>query len=115
MPLPPKQIESDEIIRLRKELSDVTAMVKHLVQAWGPITPDGVKCQDNLSSETVIRKLEGAWIDTKAKTHIYAKFINGVLYAPYCYQNDNHLTGIFYNWKDMEEYIFVQFRWLKDL
>ena len=93
---------------LLKEMSELKGLVGQIVSAWDTNTTA------QKSSITEINNFEGAWLDECSGSHFYIKMINGQMIIPYCYGDDNELTGIFYDWEKIGgEYWFGRFRWMR--
>lgn len=56
-------------------------------------------------------KFEGAWVEAPTGSHAYSRIINGQLITPYCYGADDHLMGVYYDWRTTGEYIFARYAW----
>jgi hypothetical protein len=106
----PGRSPSDEIIaELRDEVSELKSIVAQAVRFWDP----GESLPRPVEDESKgLMGLEGAWLDKQSGSHVYASVVDGDLIAPYCFNGDSRLTGIFYDWKLVGEYWFVRFKWL---
>jgi TIR domain len=83
---------------LQKQIVTLTNLVQQMVEQ-SPVT-------------AALKVLEGAWVNTTCKTHIYIALVDGRLVAPYCYRGNDKLTAECYEWKRWGEFLFARFRWL---
>lgn len=107
----PAKTQQDGIAvdQLRNEIAELKEMVAQVVRTWNPVPqPQATAAQqkDELSN------LQGAWITGETHSHIYAKIVNDELIAPYCYEGNEDLTGVYYGFRKAGEYWFARFAWL---
>jgi hypothetical protein len=57
-------------------------------------------------------QFEGAWVNRESNSYLYARTIKGQLVAPYCYDGNDELTGVYYGWARAGEYWFTRFLWI---
>jgi hypothetical protein len=70
-------------------------------------TSEGIIQSDNLGLEF----FEGIWKNKKNGSTYCARIVNGELYMPYCYEDDTHLTGHYYNLRLIGETLFGRYKW----
>jgi hypothetical protein len=106
----PRPNPSDEIIaELRDQVSELKLIVAEAVRSWNPADSRPQPAKDESRH---LMSLEGAWLNRKSGSHMYAKVVNADLITPYCYGDNDHLTGVYYDWKMVGEYWFSRFMWM---
>jgi nucleoside 2-deoxyribosyltransferase len=94
------------------QVIELKEMIGQLVKAWEPTSPLTRKIETSKTSvEVELSFLEGNWINTETKSHLYAKIINSQLLMPYCFRGNDELTACYYDWKKMGDYWFARFKW----
>lgn len=95
-PLSLKEIDSVSSISKVTELRD---FIQTIVSEE---SPDGSK----------LKFLEGFWDSSPLQSNHCIRLINGVLYVAYCYNIAESLTGVYYNFKYIDDRLFAQWKWL---
>lgn len=101
--------QNDLIGELLAQIGELRSMVSQAVRTWNP-TPEQERTLSQ-SRESLVA-LEGAWINPRSQTHLYARVIDDELVMPYCYGGNDSLTSVYYGWKKTGEFFFGRFRWL---
>lgn len=88
------------------ELASLKEIVGEAVKVW--------KQQDPTSSlpPSAVERLAGAWVNKESGSHIYARVVRGELVAPYCFNGNDELTGVYFAWRKVGDYWFARYRWL---
>jgi hypothetical protein len=101
--------ERDELVGiLLKEVGNLKEIISSAVSNWGPSPYSDVK-----EPTSHLTSLEGAWVNRQSGTHYYSRIVNGELIVPYCYMDNNEITGVYYGWRRLGEYWFGRFVWLE--
>lgn len=101
------------VAELRDQVSELKSIVAQAVRSWSSGEPQPQPEPHSARDETKhLLSLEGAWLNRESGSHIYLSVVNGELVAPYCYQGDSALTGVYYGWKFVGEHWFARFTWL---
>src|SRR5262249_6845373 len=94
---------------LLEQICELRSMVGQAVRTWNP-TPQ--QAQEPVQARDGLLALEGAWVNRKSRTHLYACMIDNELVAPYCFCGNDRLTSAYYGWKKIGEFWFARFCWL---
>jgi hypothetical protein len=98
------------------ELHEVIAMQSgNIRQILDAVTDARVVGPASISAnKESIRYLEGIWTNPKIGSTAYAKVQGETMRFPYCYGGNERLTGEYYDWNLMNDYLFAKFRWFKN-
>jgi hypothetical protein len=92
---------------LLKEMAQLKEIVAEVVHTWkskeSPIA--------SLPSE--LESFCGHWLHLEGSSHIYVRVVCGELLAPYCFEGNDELTGVFFGWRRTGDYWFARFRWVR--
>lgn len=58
--------------------------------------------------------LVGCWVEEVSRSHAYVADIHGQLVAPYCYSGNEELSGMYYDWRPVNDLYYARFRWRHD-
>jgi hypothetical protein len=105
-----KQGEKELVGELLEQIADLKSMVAQAVRSWN--SPGTLGANANSVRNDLIG-LEGAWINKKIGSHMYARVIGNDLIAPYCYMGNNKLTGTYFGWRKSGPFWFARFAWLE--
>ncbi len=97
----------DLVGALLGELQSLKGMLGDAVRAWAPGREFASSSVPNAASI-----LEGSWRNPMSRSHFYAKVVRGELVVPYCYQGNDNLTGVYFDWKKTGDHWFARFGWL---
>ena len=95
--------------QLLSEVAELKGMVAQAVRAWNPAPQSST---DAAQQQVRPRGLEGAWFNRETQSYVYAKIVNDELIAPYCFSDDDHLTGVYFGWRRTGEYWFARYAWI---
>lgn len=95
-----------EVGRLLSEVAQLKAMVGDAVN----LLKSNDKTDHNLEKE--LQTLSGHWFNTESGSHAYSRVIRGELVSPYCYGDNNYLTGVYFGWRRAGDYWFARYKWL---
>jgi hypothetical protein len=95
--------------QLLGEVAELKGMVAQAVRAWNPAPQLST---DAVQQQVRPRGLEGAWFNLETHSNVYAKIVNDELIAPYCFADDDHLTGVYFGWRRTGDYWFARYAWL---
>jgi hypothetical protein len=100
------------VSRLETQVSNLTDMIRDLVQNWNPkASPNSQAGVVGGSADLPLERLVGTWHNPDTDSYGYARFINGSLYMPYCYGGNNSLTSHYTDWALVGEHFFARFEW----
>jgi hypothetical protein len=106
-PKPVAETDADKVVAmLIEQVSELKIM--EAVRSSKPAEPNEPQ------SVTELASLEGHWVNAESGTHAYAKVINGELVAPYWYEDNHKLTGVYFGWRKTGEYWFGRFKSLEN-
>jgi hypothetical protein len=112
-PNPSEQLVSglrEQVTELSGQVTELKSIVAQAVHFWSPNQP---QTQPTKNESRQLSSLEGAWVNTETASHIYAAIVNDELVAPYCYEGNDRLVGVYFGWKQVGEHWFGRFAWLK--
>ncbi len=69
--------------------------------------PAGARTSHTLDA----RDLVGAWVEQVTGSHAYIAVVDGQLIAPYCYAGDDHLAGVYFDWKTVNGMYYARYQW----
>jgi hypothetical protein len=99
---------SELVGQLLAQVNELKSIVSAAVRSWqSPAIGTDARVQT-----ADVRVLEGAWVSSESRSHMYAKVIRGELVAPYCFRGNGELTGAYYSWKKAGGYWFAKYCWL---
>lgn len=61
-----------------------------------------------------LEQLSGAWTERVSCSRAYARFIHGKLVAVYCYEGNNELSGVYFDWRMEAGFIFARYQWRQE-
>ncbi len=99
-----------EMADLRKSFSKEVTGLRDLIQTIAKQLP---VISEESPDGSELKFLEGFWESSSTKSYYCIRLINGVLYSPYCYGGADYLTGVYYNFKHIDDGLFAQWRWLE--
>jgi len=99
--------QSRLMIGLGIQLAELKDMIGKIVATW-----DQGPSKIAFAPSSRMTCLEGSWLNKDNDTNIYIQNIGGVIVAPYCYGGNNRLTAYYYDWRELDEYVFARFKWL---
>jgi nucleoside 2-deoxyribosyltransferase len=65
-------------------------------------------------SALALSSLAGAWVEEVTTSRVYARVIRGQLVAAYCYEGNHALSGLYFDWRIQDEWIFARYAWRKE-
>lgn len=98
-----------EMVDLRMTFSKEVTGLRDLIQTITN-TDQVIHHHKNSLNESPLDFLEGVW-ESSSNSHYCFRLIDGFLYAPYCYSGQDQLTGVYYNFKRIEDRLFARFKW----
>jgi hypothetical protein len=102
-------VQNELVGELLERVRELSSMVSQAVRTWNPTRQQAAEPAQSRDS---LLAFEGAWVDQKSCTHVYARMINDELVMPYCFSGDEELTSTFYGCKKIGEFWFARFCWL---
>jgi hypothetical protein len=100
------------VSRLETQVSNLTDMIRDLVQNWNPKPSPNLQASISGGSAGLsLERLVGTWRNPDTGSHGYARLINGALYMPYCYGGNDSLTSHYTDWSLVGEHFFARFQW----
>lgn len=99
-----------EMADLRKSFSTEVTELRELIQTLTNRIP--VTSEESFDGSS-LKFLEGLWESDPFNSLLCFRLINGFLYVPYCYGGRDHLTGVYYNFKHIDDRLFAQWKWLE--
>ena len=61
-----------------------------------------------------ISRMVGAWRERLTGSRAYARLVGGNLAVVYCYEGNNELSGVYFDWRLQGEWIFGRYAWRKE-
>lgn len=92
---------------LMSEVAQLKQMVAEAVGAW-----KGSKALLSSRNAAEVQQLVGNWLNQESGSHLYSRVVGGELITAYCYGDNNHLTGIYYDWRRVGNYWFAKYKWI---
>jgi hypothetical protein len=71
----------------------------------------GITRSPSAAAAPALDTFAGAWVEEVTMSRGYARVIRGQLVAAYCYEGNNALSGIYYDWRVQGEWIFARYQW----
>jgi hypothetical protein len=103
---PPAQFTNDAqtLGDLLSEVASLKEMVREVVGAW--------KTGDKKQPRTDLSLLSGAWVNSESESHAYVRMIRNEPVAAYCFGGNSALTGIYFGFRRIGEYLFGRYQWV---
>jgi hypothetical protein len=61
-----------------------------------------------------LKRLVGVWYERNSRSHVHVRWIGGKLTAVYCFEGNNELSGIYYDWRLRGDWIFARYAWCRE-
>jgi hypothetical protein len=91
-----------------KRLHRLVALGEAGSHSWGHFVPSSVSRQ---TADTAAPALKGAWVERVSASRVHARVISGELVAPYCWQGNNQLSGLYHEWRRRDDLVFARYAW----
>ena len=102
----PGAVDAAAIGTLLDEMAQLKTIVAEAVRAWRVEEPA------TGSSQLELKPLAGHWFNTESGSNVYSRIVRGELVSPYCYGENDRLTGVYFGWRRTGEYWFARYRWI---
>jgi hypothetical protein len=102
----PQDDNAELVGALLKEMAQLKEIVAEAVHAWKN------KESPLALSAPELQSLCGHWINLEGRTHIYISLVHSELVAAYCYQGNDELTGVYFDWRRTGEHWFARYQWV---
>ena len=99
-----------QLKQLESRLGGVEAQNVSLHQLVGSKAPQFPQSQKP-GEMSALFSLAGAWVEEVTTSRVYARVISGQLVAAYCYEGNNTLSGIYFDWRMQDDWIFARYEW----
>lgn len=103
--------QSRLVISLGVQIAELKDMIGQIVSTFDQRSR-AIDSPRHLSER--LRHLTGSWFNVENRSSIYIRIINDSVVAPYCFSGNTELTGHYYDWQEMGEYLFARFRWFSE-
>jgi hypothetical protein len=101
-----------ELTSLRKELQNYSEQMQQVNHISSVLRSAKIDDFANLESDrNAVEPCMGVWFDEISRSTFYARMYDGHLLVPYCYEGNDQLVGVSYNFKRVANTFFARFKW----
>jgi hypothetical protein len=104
---------TDDITTLRVDIQRMSQTVERLHELIAKNYSGIVEnTQEHSESRLDPSMIVGAWKELESGSVAYVEIIDDLIVAPYCYQGNGSLTGVYYDWKIVNDWFFGRYVWI---
>lgn len=105
--------QNTEVEKLRgdvKRLYRLVAIGASGPSMWNAVAPESAPVGAAAGGEPE-SAVTGAWVERITGSRVHARFVRGELVAPYCFEGNNQLSGLYFDWRRRDDLVFARYAW----